>query len=132
MKTVLKFVVLGIAILAVTNYIGYQKTGRVPASEWFASLTAAFNKINHKDADKNNIVTVYKWTDVKGVVHYENRPVSNAQVIIDVNTDTNVLPPFPSVAPSASADVKPKVKTADEELRTLQEAKKAHFDALTQ
>lgn len=130
MKVVFKFVALIFAVLVVTNYIVYQQSGNIPAREWLASAKRTLNKIiSDNSSSEPTTVTVSKWTDAKGVVHYENRPVDGAKTI-DVNTSVNVLPPISTVKLPDNIDVKP--KTMNEELRDIQEAKKAHFDALTQ
>jgi len=130
MKVVFKLVVLVFAVLFVTNYIAYQKTGNIPAHEWLASTKRTLNKfLNANPSSESNTVKVSKWIDAKGVVHYENRLVDGAK-IIEVDPNTNVLPPIPRVNLPENTDVKP--KTMNEELGDIQEAKKAHFEALTQ
>ena len=135
MQVVFKLVVLGVVALVVANYVFYQKTGEFlardwPAREWMASAKSELIKIvDNNAASEAGTVKISKWTDANGVVHYENRPVEGAKTI-DVDPNANVLPPMPSVKLPKNTDVKP--KAMDEELSSIQEAKRAHFDALTQ
>jgi hypothetical protein len=130
MKVVFKLVAVVFAILLVINYVTYQKSGNIPAWEWLASAKKTFNKIiNDNASSEPDTVKVSTWIDAKGVVHYENRLIDGAKTI-DVDPNVNVLPPMPTVKLPESSDVKSKTK--NEELLDIQEAKKAHFDALTQ
>lgn len=79
----------------------------------------------HHDLDTDKL-KIYKWKDAKGVVHYDNHPVDGAEVLA-INPDANVLP-----ALEVPEDTPAKSSTLNEDLRALQEAKKAHFEALTQ
>ena len=134
MQFIGKLVVLSLVVLVVANYVAYQNSGSFlvsdwPAREWVASAKSEFNKVVDKDAVPDaKTIKISKWTDANGVVHYENRPVDGAKTI-EVDPDANVLAPMPSVKlPKA----KEEPKTTNDELRDIQEAKRAHFDALTQ
>jgi hypothetical protein len=130
MRVIFRVVILGFVLLTVMNYVSYQQTAHIPARDWLASAESWFNKLIHKNSSSETAtVKVSKWTDAKGVVHYENRPVDGAKTI-EVDANTNVLPPAPLVKLPKVKEEKP--KTMNDELRDIQEAKKAHFDALTQ
>jgi hypothetical protein len=130
MSFMVKLVVLLIVVLVATNYVGYQNISDISALDWVVSAKKTLNKIVNKDAAPEvGTVKVSTWTDAKGVVHYENRPISGAKTI-EVDPHVNVFPSVPVVKLPAAADEKPKTKSG--ELRDIQEAKKAHFDALTQ
>lgn len=135
-----KLVVLGFIILVATNYMGYQQSGIVPARDWLVKVQSVVapavrntvNKLtNAESSATNDTVKVSKWTDAKGIVHYENRPVDGAQTL-EVDPDTNVLPPMPIVELPKSGEAKPAAKTTDQETHATQEAKRAYMDALTQ
>lgn len=123
----LMLVTLGCIIFAVTNYLGYQKTGTLPAREWWAHAQSAVKNVNGEAAPAT--VKISKWTDAKGVVHYDNRPVEGAKTI-EVDPNKNVLPPAPIVELPASESAKSKPKTINEEVRALQEAKDAQMEAI--
>ncbi len=129
MRVIFRVVILGFVLLTVMNYVSYQQTARLPARDWLASAEGWFNKLRHNDSSSEVArVKVSKWTDAKGVVHYENRPVDGAKTI-EVDVNNNVLPPAPVVK---LPEIKEKSKAMNDELRDIQEAKRAHFDALTQ
>lgn len=130
MRVIFRTVILGFVLLTVMNYVSYQQTARIPARDWLASAESWFSKLMHKDSSSETTrVKISKWTDAKGVVHYENRPVDGAKTI-EVDVNNNVLPPAPVVKLPEVKQEKP--KTMNDELRDIQEAKRAHFDALTQ
>lgn len=128
-------VFLGAAILAVTNYLGYQKTGSLPIQQWLTHIQSSIiptlkNSVKSVTGDEApSTVKISKWTDAKGVVHYENRPVEGAKTL-EVDPNKNVLPPAPIVELPASKDAKSKPKTMNEEVRALQEAKDAQMEAI--
>lgn len=130
MKIVLRVLVLVVVVLVALNYFGYQQPLQVPWQSWVASFK---NKVNDLIPESNspeakNTVKISKWTDDKGVVHYENRPVAGAK-ILEVDPDSNVLPPAPIIKlPESEAESKP--KTMNEEMEVLREAKKRQMDAV--
>lgn len=135
---VVKLIFLGVMALVVINCLEYQKSGVIPAHTWFVKIQSLVipamkntaNKLGaEQSSESNNRVKVSKWTDAKGVVHYENRPVEGAQTF-EVDPDENFLPQSPVTGLPKS--VESKTKTAEEEFRSIQEAKKAHFEALIQ
>ena len=77
MKVVFKLAVLGLIIGAVMNYAAYQKSGHMPLAGWFADVKkSAVNWVGQdSEPTVKSPIKVSKWTDAKGVVHYENRPV---------------------------------------------------------
>lgn len=136
-----KLLAFGFIVLVAFNGMAYQKSGTVPARAWLASLQSSIMSVGKKassqftrgesSAELANVIAVSKWTDAKGVVHYENRFVAAAQVL-KINPDVNVLPPMPSADITPNAELIPKAKMVKQEFETIQEAKQAHFDALTQ
>jgi hypothetical protein len=95
--------------LGLSNYFIYLKTGKVPLGEWPQKVSSLISG-KHFDArdlasdakkmaskvtgDKlalgDSGVKVYKWTDAKGVVHYDSQPAQGAKVLT-IDTDTNIL-----------------------------------------
>jgi hypothetical protein len=130
MKIILRVVVLLVALLVALNYFGYQQSFHIPWQSWLASFKHKANDLIPKSdsPEAKNTVKISKWTDDKGVVHYENRPVAGAK-IVEVDPDKNVLPPAPIVKlPESEAESKP--KTLNEEMEVLREAKKRQMDAI--
>lgn len=125
--------VLGCVVFAGANYLGYKNTGAWPVNEWIAQAKSALknsvNKATGEEASTKATVKISKWTDAKGVVHYENRPVNGADTI-EVDPNDNVVSLAPVADVSTSENVKPKAKTMEEEVRELQEAKQAQMDAI--
>lgn len=120
-------VALSCIVFAVTNYLGYQKTGTLPAREWLAHAESAVKNIKGETAPTT--VKISKWTDAKGVVHYDNRPVDGAKTI-EVDPNKNVLPPAPIVEIPASENSKSKPKTMNEEMEKLRKAKQAQMESV--
>ncbi len=128
MKIIFRLVILGFVLLIVMNYVSYQQSAYLPVHNWLASAKSWVEKLKHNNSSSEaTTVKVSKWTDAKGVVHYENRPVDGAKTI-EVNTNANVLPPMPVVKPVESQEEKP--KTMKDEIRELQKAKDAHTEAI--
>jgi len=130
MKIVLRVLVLVVVVLVALNYFGYQQYLQIPWQSWVASFKNKANDLIPKSdsPEAKNTVKISKWTDDKGVVHYENRPVAGAKVL-EVDPDSNVLPPAPIVKlPESEAESKP--KTMNEEMEVLREAKRRQMDAV--
>lgn len=121
MKIVFRFLMLALVVVVAANYYIYQKTGSIPARTWLANAQKILIKAQPET------VKVSKWTDDKGIVHYENRLIEGAKTI-EVDPSTNVLPPSPIVKlPDAKED---KPKSMNEEVRDLQEAKDAYYESV--
>ena len=131
MKVVARLVILGLVVVGGFNYLSYQKTGVIPAQAWVENAQKAFTKLHAQNAtsDEARTVKISKWTDTKGVVHYENRPVEGAKTL-EVDPDKNVLPPTPIVELPESDVSKSKPKTMDEEMQELRDAKHAKMEAI--
>ena len=133
MKVITRVALLVVVAVAAGNYLVYSRTGQLPVKNWLANwqngdISRQIKKVVSEPAGPAQTVSVYKWTDANGVVHYENRPVKGA-TLVKVSTDINVLPP-PEKVDLPQAESKP--ETADEQVRKLQEAKRAYMDSLTQ
>lgn len=135
MKAIIRFVVWAAILAGAANYLVYLQTGTMPIKTWLAkfqqnpiSKVVAENVDGASKISAAKKVTIYKWTDANGVVHYDNQPVKGASVV-EVSTNTNSMP-APEKTESSTADSKP--QTADEQARRLQEAKQAFIDAQTQ
>lgn len=128
MRIIFKLVILGFVLLIVMSYVYYQQTAHIPTRDWLVSAETRLNKLIHKDSSaESTTVKVSKWTDAKGVVHYENRPVDGAKTI-EVDPNTNVLPPAPVVKlPETKAE---KPKTMNEEVQALQKAKDVYTESV--
>ncbi|GGY65851.1 hypothetical protein GCM10011613_07180 [Cellvibrio zantedeschiae] len=107
--------------------MSYQQSHYIPTRAWLAGAENFLYKLMGKNSPADERVKVSTWTDAKGVVHYENREVEGAKTIA-VDPNTNVLPPAPVINLPAAKDEKP--KTMNDELRDIQEAKKAHFESV--
>jgi hypothetical protein len=130
MKTILRVLVLAVVVLVALNYFGYQQSLQIPWQSWIASFKHKANDLlpESESPEAKNTVKISKWTDDKGVVHYENRPVAGAQTL-EVDPDKNVLPPAPIVKlPESEAESKS--KTLNEEMEVLREAKRRQMDAI--
>lgn len=134
MGFIFKTIAVVFVVLAVTNYVIYQRTGNLPAREWVSSATKVIDKTaNSKEISldtstlKVSTLKVSKWTDAKGVVHYENRPVDGAKTI-EVDPNVNVLSSPPVV--KLPDDKKDKPKTMNEEVQELQKAKDAYYESV--
>ncbi len=111
MKNLLIFTLLVLGIFC--GFI-YYKTGVVPVNEWSEQLqrdglAGTLKKISAgefvaqakkmaSEATGGTFATpqaakvqIYKWTDEKGVVHYDNQPVKNAQELT-IDPNANILP----------------------------------------
>ena len=123
MKIVLRVLVLVVVVFVALNYFGYQQSLQLPWQGWVASFKNKANDLIPKSdsPEAKNIVKISKWTDDKGVVHYENRPVAGAKVL-EVDPDSNVLPPAPIVKLSES-EAESKPKTMNEEMEVLRSKK---------
>ena len=133
MKVIARVAFLVLVAVAASNYLVYSKTGNLPVKNWLANLQGGnisqqIKKVISEPAGPASKVSIYKWTDANGIVHYENRPVKGA-TLVEVSTDINLLPP-PEKVELPQAETKP--ETADEQVRKLQEAKRAYMDSLTQ
>ena len=128
MKIVLRVAVLVVVIFVALNYFGFQSSLNVPWKNWLASFKTHTDKIIPKSesSEPQNKVKISKWTDEKGVVHYENRPVNGAKTI-EVNPDDNIMPSTPA-AKLPEAESKP--KTMNEEMQELREAKQRQMEAI--
>jgi hypothetical protein len=136
--SIFKWVFLSATVVVVMNYLEYQKSGVLPAYEWVAKIQSlviptvkktANKLVGEQSTESKNRVKVSKWIDANGVVHYENRPVAGAQTL-EVDPNENFLPQSPVV--ELPKPEESKAKTTEAELRSIQEAKKAHFEALIQ
>jgi hypothetical protein len=123
--------VLVCAVFAGANYLGYKNTGTLPVNEWIAQAKSALkNSVNWatgEEASTKATVKISKWTDAKGVIHYENRPVNGADTI-EVDPNDNVLSLAPVAEASSSEEAKP--KTINEEMEALRAAKQAQMEAI--
>lgn len=126
MRFVFKFAILGVVLLIITHYVFPQSPVNNFVNNGFADAEKVFNHLFKKDTPADR-VKVSTWTDAKGVVHYENRSVGGAKTI-EVDPNVNVLPSAPAAKLPDVKDEKP--KTMNEELRDIQEAKKAHIEAI--
>jgi hypothetical protein len=143
MKTLIfKSTVAVMLALGLSNYFIYLKTGKVPLGDW---PTKVSNFISNKHFDAKDLasdakkmankvtgdtldigesgVKVYKWTDAKGVVHYDNKPVEGAKVLT-INTDTNILTAekLPEkVEEKGDKKAEPKEKSVEESLENIDE-----------
>lgn len=141
-----KFVVLIVLVGVGANFVIQKQTGKSPLQTWWVhfahehgiktdglstdQLMSSAKKIVDGDgAQSAEKVKIYKWVDAKGVVHYENKPVKNAQEM-DVDPNANVLPAAPA-APIIETP-KPKAQAADEQEKSLREAKRKYMDKMTQ
>ena len=128
MKIVLRVAVLVVVIFVALNYFGFQSTVNIPWKNWLASFKTNTDKIIPKSesSESQNKVKISKWTDEKGVVHYENRPVNGAKTI-EVDPNDNIMPSTPA-ATIPEAESKP--KTMNEEMEELREAKRRQMEAI--
>ncbi|WP_189416110.1 DUF4124 domain-containing protein [Cellvibrio zantedeschiae] len=124
MRIIFRFAILRFVLLIVMSY---QQSHYIPTRAWLAGAENFLYKLMGKNSPADERVKVSTWTDAKGVVHYENREVEGAKTIA-VDPNTNVLPPAPVINLPAAKDEKP--KTMNDELRDIQEAKKAHFESV--
>jgi hypothetical protein len=130
MKIILRVVVLLVVLLVALSYFGYQQSLQIPWQGWVASFKHKANDLIPKSdsPEAKNTVKISKWTDDKGVVHYENRLVAGAQTL-EIDPNKNVLPPAPIVKlPESEAESKP--KKLNEEMEVLREAKRRQMDAI--
>lgn len=67
-------------------------------------------------------VQVYKWTDAKGVVHYDNQPVKGAK-IVDIDPDNNVL--SMTKAPDVGTTDKPRKDEATQATENVEKMRAA-------
>lgn len=130
MKIVLRVAVLVVVLFVVMNYFGYQTPSITPIEKWFSSATEKAKNLlpKNESTQAKESVKISKWTDEKGVVHYENRPVDGAKTI-DVDPNANVLSLEP-VAEMPKPEDENKPKTYQEEVQALQKAKDAHMERL--
>ena len=150
MNILVKLFVAVLLVLGIFNYLSYSKTGNIPLLEWSKKFTqdgaANFTQqVAEKlvvDAKKMTSemlgdkikstapVQIYKWTDAKGIVHYDNKPVKGAtELTIDVNA--NMLSMEKPVDVSDPQAKKSEPQSDDEQARTIREAMRARMDALT-
>ena len=105
-----------IALLALGIFCGfiYYKTSNIHVRDWSEQLqrdglVGTFKKISlgqfiaeskrmatevtedRLPTPRAGSVQIYKWTDAKGVVHYDNQPVKGAEEL-SINPNANVLP----------------------------------------
>jgi len=130
MKIVLRVAVLVVVIFVAMNYFGYQQSVQIPWQSWVASFKQKTNDLipENESLNAKNTVKISKWTDDKGVVHYENRPVEGAKTL-EVNPDDNVLPSTPIVN-LAESEAEAKPKTMNQEMEALREAKQRQMEAI--
>ena len=127
MSNITRIIALVVVVLVIVNYASYAQSGKFPAREWLLNAGNLFSKLKSHatpDADK---VKISKWVDAKGVTHFENRPVEGASTL-EVDPNTNVLPPAPIInLPEAQAK---RPKTMNEEVQELQKAKDAYYESV--
>ncbi|MES2673333.1 MAG: DUF4124 domain-containing protein [Pseudomonadota bacterium] len=134
MKNLIIILVLGLGIFF--GFVFY-KPGSVPVQAWSEQLQrdgvmGTFKKISAGEfvAQAKKIVNevtedslisahaapvqIYKWTDAKGVVHYDNQPVKGATEL-SINPNVNVLPM------EKAADVAPTEQAPSDEAKQMLE-----------
>ena len=107
------FIIIFLALGLFCGFVFY-KTGNIPLHTWSEQLQrdgfmGTFKKISAgqfvakakqivNDVTEDSFVSphaapvqIYKWTDAKGVVHYDNQPVKGAAEI-SINPNANVVP----------------------------------------
>lgn len=127
MKFVFRFAILGVVLLIVAHYVSPQLPDN-PLINWLASAEKTATTIINKNTSSDvSPVKVSKWTDAKGVIHYENRPVDGAKTM-EVDPNVNVLPSAPAVKLPDAKDEKP--KSMNEEVQALQNAKDAYTESI--
>lgn len=102
MRLVFKCLVVVVAVLGITNYLIYLKTGQVPArdlrmywdSDWLADIQEKYapGQLAEKAKDAVNSLApgesaptkVFKWTDANGQVHYGDKPNEKARESVEV------------------------------------------------
>jgi hypothetical protein len=99
----IKLLVFVVLLIVIASTFFYLKNNRIPSERDVLGLLDSLGVANewkeglHKITSSSSAsVAVYKWTDAKGVVHYENKVVSGAEVL-QVNPDENFLPPAPAM-----------------------------------
>jgi hypothetical protein len=136
-----------VVILVLGMFCGfiYYKTGNIPVRDWSEQLASdgvmgTLKKISSgqfvAQAKKmaNEVtaeivaaptaasVQIYKWTDAKGVVHYDNQPVKGAQEL-SINPNANVMPM--DAAPDIGINEKPPVDEAKQAAENVQKMRAA-------
>lgn len=108
-----KIVVLFLAVFGISNYLLYLKMGQMPLGGWVQTwkaegmeglskkisteeVTAKIKQVKNglttnNFLPSNQTVSVYKWTDAEGVVHYSERPQSKNAQELHINPDVNIL-----------------------------------------
>ena len=128
-----------VTLLALGIFCGfiYYKTGNIPMRDWSEQLRSdgfmgTFKKISAgefvakakkiaNDVTGDSLVTsrtapvqIYKWTDAKGVVHYDNQPVKGATEL-SINPNANVVPM------EKAAEIVPSEQAPTDEARQMME-----------
>ncbi len=146
-----------VILLALGIFFGfvYYKTGNIPVRDWSEQfqrdgLAGTVNKISTGQfvdqakkiandviatdvkqdtfaAPPAGSVQIYKWTDAKGVVHYDNQPVKGATEL-SINPDANVVPmeKATEVAPTEQAPTD-EAKLMMENIEKMRRAKEARM-----
>ena len=146
MRFLFTLVILGLLVVGVVNGAIYLKYGKMPLRDWVQSaqqngfvaatneLIPAYKKLfdqtveNTQAHEASKPVKIYKWTDANGRIHYDNKPVKGAQSL-EVDPNSNVVSMEPVAAAPVIEEKKPTMK---EEMKAIEDAKRAHFDALAQ
>lgn len=131
--------VLTISLLALGLFCGYifYKTGSIPFHEWKEQMQhdgfmgtlkkissgqfVAKAKLIINDVTGDSFIAtdaapvqIYKWTDAKGVVHYDNQSVKGA-VELSINPNANVIPM------EKAADIIPAEQAPSDEAKQMME-----------
>lgn len=122
---VFKSLVVVLLVFFVGNYLIYLKTGQLPlrdlseslGSDWLVdvrellspeqlavdakgAMQSVVDRVSVSDAPAP--VTVYKWTDENGQVHFSDKPVANGAAQVDIELRNAIADPDGAVTQTAS------------------------------
>jgi hypothetical protein len=139
---IIKSLVVVALALGASNYLIYLKTGRLPVDEWrknwstqalvdwyealsFADWGAETRHMRDRlrgsdDSAGSAAVTVYKWTDAQGQVHYGQQPRAGAQAL-EIHPDESAM----SAATAVPAAAKAQAAAGQDEASVLDKARAA-------
>ncbi len=123
----------------IANYLIYLQTGQMPARDWWIKIQSgswhgSIQQLEASAAAKipgaKTKVEVYKWTDADGVVHYGEKPGTEAAEVISVQTQGNSMAAPVSVpVGEAQEQVNQPQGSPLEQARAAAEAMRAHNQA---
>lgn len=143
MKRILfKMLVVTGLMVGIANYVIYLQTGRMPVQEWVKNLKTLDMNPSHWVGDVKKMgegvidqvtpskpVTVYKWTDADGVIHYGERPVDDNAEAMKIDTNRNLMSaPVVTDSPDPAASEQDQ-QAPIEAARAAAESMKARIEA---